>query len=89
MDDDFDNGMGMPDEELPGGSALSDTGDVGAGDEGDADAELSESSGRMSGGARARKPSSAGKSAAAPASAKRGSGGGARTAARATHGSQQ
>ena len=35
MDDDFDNGMGMPDEELPGGSALSDTGDIGAGDEGD------------------------------------------------------
>jgi hypothetical protein len=81
MDDDFDNGLGMPDEELPGGSALSDTGDIGAEHEGDA-AELNKSSGRTSGGARAGKSSGAGKSGATPAAAKRGSGGSAKRAAK-------
>ena len=55
MDDDFDSGMGIPDDELAGESAGSDMGDEGAGHEGDADIGAGEPTGRPSGGARARK----------------------------------
>jgi hypothetical protein len=56
MKDDFDNGMGMPDEELTGGSSLSDMADITAGSlEGDLLGELEEPGSRPSGGARARK----------------------------------
>jgi hypothetical protein len=64
MQDDFDNGMGLPDDELGGGSAMSDMGEHGAGHEGETEAPGAPA-GRPSGGARARK-SSARKSAAAP-----------------------
>ena len=59
--DDFDNGAGIPDEELGGESAVSE-GDLGepigggADDEGEAEAaEAAAPAGRRSGGARARK----------------------------------
>jgi hypothetical protein len=64
MQDDFDNGMGLPDDELGGGSAMTDTGEHRAGHEGEAEAPTAPA-GRPSGGARARK-ASARKSAAAP-----------------------
>ena len=38
MKDDFDNGMGMPEDELPGGSAMPDIGGVGGAEEGESDA---------------------------------------------------
>src|SRR5262245_63223999 len=53
MTDDFDSGVGMPDDELTGGSAMTDTGDAGAG--GADDEGGGEPTGRRSGGARARK----------------------------------
>jgi len=58
MQDDFDNGMGLPDDELTGGSAISDMGEAG----GPAEPELditAEAPGRPSGGARARKSAGA------------------------------
>ena len=64
MQDDFDSGMDIPDDELTGGSGESDTGDSAAGgadmegDEGGTD------TGRRSGGARARKSSGGGGSGA-------------------------
>src|SRR5262245_63318619 len=59
MTDDFDSGVGMPDDELGGGSAMTDTGEAGAGadDEGGG-----EPAGRPSGGARARKSGGGAKS---------------------------
>jgi len=68
MQDDFNNRMGLPDDELPGGSAMGDSGDRA---ENDMDVG-SEPTGRPSGGARARKSTSGHKSsvtrkAAAPA----------------------
>src|SRR5262245_44319486 len=75
MTDDFDSGVGMPDDELGGGSGLTDTGDVGAG----AEEESGEPTGRPSGGARARK---SGGAKTARKAAKRGSSGGARKAAK-------
>jgi hypothetical protein len=56
MKDDFDDGMGMPDDELTGGSSLSDVADITSGGlEGDLLGELEEPAGRPSGGARAGK----------------------------------
>ena len=70
MKDDFDSGMGVPDDELAGGSAMSDLGDAGLGGadgEGEGDSEGgSAPGGRASGGARARKSSGAPKAAAKP-----------------------
>jgi hypothetical protein len=72
MKDDFDNGMGMPDEELAG-ETLSDAGDLGLDLEGDGGQLEQEPAGRHSGGARAkaastpRKSSGASKVAKAPA----------------------
>src|SRR5262249_29495140 len=75
MQDDFDNGMEVPDDELAGESAASeDLGDLG-GAEGEGRAEGGAGSapaGRPSGGARARKSSSARKSAGARKAAKSG-----------------
>ena len=68
MQDDFDNHMGLPEDELTGGSAMSDAGELGIGgmeDEIDAGAP-----GRPSGGARARKSSGSPKRAAVPAARK-------------------
>ena len=60
MKDDFDNGLGIPDDELTGGSAISDLSDVaGSGPEGDLLGDLSQPAGRPSGGARARRSPSA------------------------------
>jgi hypothetical protein len=43
MQDDFDSGMGMPDDELAGGSAMSDIGDAGLGGaEGEGEGEAGE-----------------------------------------------
>jgi hypothetical protein len=72
MKDDFDNGMGMPDEELAG-ETLSDVGDLGLDLEGEGGLPEQEPAGRHSGGARAkaastpRKSSGASKMAKAPA----------------------
>ena len=72
MDDDFDNEMGLPEDELAGGSA-SDPGDLGLGGM-DAEDEMdSEAPGRPSGGARARGSSGSRprkRAAAAPAARK-------------------
>lgn len=64
MKDDFDSGMGIPDDELAGESAMSD-GDVLGGADGDVELEApdSEPVGRASGGARAI---SSGRAKAAP-----------------------
>ncbi|SRR5258706_7881066 len=55
MQDEFDNGMGMPDDELTGDATLSDEPDLTGGLEGDLLGDLEEPGGRPSGGARARK----------------------------------
>jgi hypothetical protein len=55
MKDDFDNRMGLPDDELPGGSGMSDMGDSSERAENDMDMPGNEPSGRRSGGARTRK----------------------------------
>jgi hypothetical protein len=73
MDDDFDNDMGLPEDELAGGSG-SDQGDLGLGGM-DAEDEMdSEAPGRPSGGARARSASGSmrgrKRAAAAPAARK-------------------
>src|SRR2546421_11601560 len=57
MKDDFDNGMGLPEDELTGSTSMSDPGDLGLGGM-DAEDEMdSGSPGRPSGGARARSSS--------------------------------
>jgi len=54
MDDDFDNEMGLPEDELTGSTSMSDPADLGLGGM-DAEDEMdSEAPGRPSGGARAR-----------------------------------
>jgi hypothetical protein len=53
MNDDFDNEMGLPEDELGGGSASSDSGDLGLGGM-DAEDEMESQPGRPSGGARAK-----------------------------------
>ena len=65
MDDDFDSGMGIPDDELAGEAATSE-GDALDGHDGDVELEAPESEpvGRASGGARAM--ASGGAKAAAP-----------------------
>ena len=75
MKDDFGSGMGIPDDELAGESAISE-GDATLGGlehEGELDAPEGGLSGRASGGARARKSSSGGarKSGGAPKAAKK------------------
>src|SRR4051812_26608120 len=62
MQDDFDNGMGIPDDELAGESAMSE-GDALGGHDGDVELEApdSEPVGRASGGARAMSSGGAGK----------------------------
>ena len=56
MEDDFDNEMGLPEDELTGSTSMSDPGDLGLGM--DAEDEMdSETPGRPSGGARARSSS--------------------------------
>jgi len=72
MKDDFDNGMGLPDDELTGGSAMSDTGEAGGPAETELDVTSRASSGRPSGGARRRKSSGARKSSPSRAAARRG-----------------
>ena len=64
MQDDFDNGMGIPDDELAGESAMSE-GDALGGHDGDVELEApdSEPVGRASGGARAMSSGGAGKGA--------------------------
>ncbi len=74
MKDDFDSGMGIPDDELAGESAVTE-GDATLGGlehEGELDAPEGGLSGRASGGARARKssPGGARKSGGAPKAAK-------------------
>jgi len=64
MKDDFDNHLGLPEDELTGGSAMSDAGELGIG--GPDDEIDAEAPGRPSGGARARKSSGSRKRAAAP-----------------------
>ena len=57
MEDDFDNGMGLPEDELTGSTSMSDPADLGLGGM-DAEDEMdSEAPGRPSGGARARSTS--------------------------------
>jgi hypothetical protein len=70
MQDDFDNGMGIPDDELAGESAMSE-GDALGGHDGDVDLEAPESEpvGRASGGARAMSSGGAGKPAPRKAAA--------------------
>ena len=78
MQDDFDSGMGIPDDELAGESAISE-GDALGGHDGDVELEAPESEpvGRASGGARAmssggaRKPGAPRKAAAAKKAAKK------------------
>jgi hypothetical protein len=53
MNDDFDNEMGLPEDELGGGSATSDSGDLGLGMDAEDEME-SQMPGRPSGGARAK-----------------------------------
>ena len=60
MQDDFDNGTGMGDDDLTGSTML-DTGDLGAGGH-EGEGEGGEGTGRRSGGARARKSSGSRKS---------------------------
>ena len=84
MKDDFDNGMGLPEDELTGSTSMSDPGDLGLGGM-DAEDEMdSETPGRPSGGARARSSSSSrpGKRAAAPAARKSASTGAKKKSAR-------
>ena len=72
MEDDFDNGMGLPEDELTGSTSMSDPGDLGLGGM-DAEDEMdSEAPGRPSGGARARSSASRPpkRAAAAPAARK-------------------
>jgi hypothetical protein len=69
MKDDFDNGMGMPDEELAG-ETLSDVGDLGLDLEGDGGQLEQEPAGRHSGGARAKAASTPRKSSGASKVAK-------------------
>ncbi|HMB80506.1 MAG TPA: hypothetical protein VKI43_10595, partial [Vicinamibacterales bacterium] len=69
MQDDFDNRMGLPDDELPGGSAMSDMGESAEHAETDMDHVGSAPAGRPSGGARARKSTAAPKPSAAPKAA--------------------
>ena len=57
MDDDFDNGMGLPEDDQAGGSAMSDPADLGLGGMEVEDELGSEAPGRPSGGARARRSS--------------------------------
>ena len=67
MKDDFDSGMGIPDDELAGGSAMSE-GDALGGHDGDVELEAPERApvGRASGGARAIQSSGGAGKAAAP-----------------------
>jgi len=69
MKDDFDNGMGMPDEELTG-ETLSDVGDLGLELEEESGLPEHEPAGRHSGGARARAASTPRKSSGASKIAK-------------------
>ena len=71
MKDDFDSGMGIPDDELAGESAMSE-GDALGGHDGDVELEAPEGEpvGRASGGARAMASGGASK-AAAPARRRR------------------
>ena len=64
MQDDFDSGMGIPDDELAGESAMSE-GDALGGHDGDVELEAPEGEpvGRASGGARAMSSGGAGKAA--------------------------
>jgi hypothetical protein len=80
MQDDFNNRMGLPDDELTGGSAMGDLGDSGDRAENDMDVG-SEPTGRPSGGARARKSTSGHKSSVARKAAATGKSSGARKAA--------
>ena len=80
MQDDFNNRMGLPDDELPGGSAMGDLGD--SGDRAESDMDVgSEPTGRPSGGARARKSTGGHKSSVARKAAGGGKSSGARKAA--------
>ena len=75
MEDDFDNEMGLPEDELTG--TTSDPGDLGLGM--DAEDEMdSEAPGRPSGGARAARSASPRKRAAAAPAARKSAGGGAK-----------
>src|SRR5690349_20131816 len=67
MKDDFDNGMGLPEDELGGGGGMTDSGDLGLGGMDTDDEMESEAPGRPSGGARARSSSASRKRASAPA----------------------
>ncbi len=80
-DDDFDNDMGLPEDELTGGSAMADSGDLGLGLDAEDEMDTAAPS-RPSGGARARSVS-APRSAKPAASRKSAAGksGGARKAA--------
>jgi hypothetical protein len=71
MEDDFDNGMGLPEDELTGSTSMSDPGDLGLG--GMDDDLDSEAPGRPSGGARARS-SSASRQGKRPAAARKSAG---------------
>src|SRR4029079_15658734 len=78
MQDDFDNGMEVPDDDLAGDATASeDLGDLSAGPEGETSAGAAAS--RPSGGARAR--SSAGAAKSGGKSSRRGASGGAKKAA--------
>jgi hypothetical protein len=78
MEDDFENGMGLPEDELTGGS-MADHGDLGLGGMDVEDEMDSEAPGRPSGGARSLSGSRPRKSAApAPAARKSASSGGAK-----------
>jgi hypothetical protein len=68
-DDDFDNDMGLPDDDLTGGSPETDPGDLGLGMDADDDLESAAPS-RPSGGARARTTSASRPAKAAPPAAK-------------------
>jgi len=72
MQDDFDNGMGIPDDELAGESAMSE-GDALGGHDGDVELEApdSEPVGRASGGARAMSSGGPGNAAPRKAAAKK------------------
>ena len=78
MEDDFDNGMGLPEDELTGSTSMSDPGDLGLGGM-DAEDEMGrEAPGRPSGGARARSSSGSSprkRAAGAPAARKSASSG--------------
>src|SRR5947209_1033475 len=73
MKDDFDNGMGLPEDELTGSTSMAEPGDLGLGGMEAEDEMNSEAPGRPSGGARARSSSPAQprkRAAAAPAARK-------------------